>query len=425
MGEVGNSVTKEAATMLGEPETTQLTSLDWTVAFNRSGLHLSNQLRGKRFPSDQLVLFDDSMNRLPVDVQEQARAAGINLIGFDFTVPQQQAFEAALFLINASGRKRQIRIKPQDWIHAYQLRSYEHGDGYQFKSQKQREDAFKALLVLGMKPFLMYYHKLENNREVRETRIAPLWRLGFAHVASVPEAKRIEDVTTDYVSKAEWFELNFDEIWFDQLDNFYIYKPRNLFERIRLSLPGPFEKTPASLHPFLEWVFAEAGRLRNQQKNDLPEHPTYILKADWHEVALQSRLHRQFEKRNYKRAREMLTRNADLAQKAGILDTFRFEGNLFVAAVNPVQFEELEEYLQDRRRKPTKGRSKVKSSETDAPPWDPKKQTPFQVKDLIKEWKSERDRLRSNPIDEKNQRQIAKLTRWIKSFENVLYGRDN
>jgi hypothetical protein len=357
-------------------------------------MHLSNQLRGKRFPSDQLVLFDDSMNQLPVEVQEKARAVGINLIGFDFTVPQQQAFEAALSLINASGRKQRIRIKPEDWIRAYQLRRYEHREGYQFQSPKQREEAFKALLVLGMKPFLMYYHKMEGGREMRETRIAPLWRLGFVHLAAVPEAKKIEDVTTDYI--------------------------RNLFERIRLSLDGPFDKIPASLHPFLEWVFAEAGRLRNQQKGS---SSVFSLRADWHEVALQSRLHGQFEKRNIKRAREMLTRNGVLAQKAGILRTFSYDGSLFTAEFNPQQFEELERYLQERRRQPVKGRAVLKSQNTDAPPWNPAKLSPFQLMQLVKDWKHERERLKSSFASEEDKKQIRKLTAWIRSFEGVYYGR--
>lgn len=407
----------------------QLTRLNWSIAFNRSSIHLSNQLRGKRFPSDQLLLFDDSLKQLPVDIQETARAAGIKLIGFDFTIPQQQAFEAALSLINASGRKRQIRIRPQDWIEACQLRTYEHAEGYQFQSQRQREDAFKALLTLAVKPFLICYYKMENGREVRQTRISPLWRLELTHLPGVTEPKKIEDLTADYISKAESFELLFDEIWFDQLDNFYIYKPQNLFERIRLSLPGPFEKIPASLHPFLEWVFAEAGRLRNEQKNDRQEKPAYTLRADWHEVALQSRLHRQFEKSNYKRALEMLTRNAELAQKAGVLNDFKFEGRMFTATFNPKQFDELENYLDERRRVPTKPPRRSKTSEIEPPPWNPKRISPGQAKELISDWKHERTRLRekahsTRPLTEDDQKQIRKLTRWIQSFESVLYGRD-
>jgi hypothetical protein len=390
---------------------------------------LSNQLRGKRFSADQLLLFDDSFHNLPEDIQASARAAGIKLIGFDFTVPQQQAFEAALSLINASGRKQKMRITPDDWLRAYQLPTYENADGYQIHSQKQREEAFKALLALAVKPWLICYHKIENGREVRQTRIAPLWRLELTHSLGVTAPKKIEDLTPDYISKADWFELLFEEIWFDQLDNFYIYKPQNLFERIRLSLPGPFEKIPASLHPFLEWVFSEAGRLRTEQKKDPQTDVSYTLAANWHEVALQSRLHRQFEKRNYKRAQEMITRNAELAQKAGVLNDFRFEGEYFVATFNPKQFEELESYIEERRRTPAKRRKPQKAPEMESPPWNPKKLSPSQTKELINDWKQERTRIRelaspSRPLSEDEKGQVARLTQWIRDFETVLYGRN-
>lgn len=47
----------------------RLTRLDWSVAFNRTSIHLSNQLRGKRFAADQLLLFDDSFHQLPAGGQ--------------------------------------------------------------------------------------------------------------------------------------------------------------------------------------------------------------------------------------------------------------------------------------------------------------------------------------------------------------------
>jgi len=409
---------------------TSLTRLNWDLAFNRSSLHLSNQLRGKRFPSDQLLIFDDSLNELPVELQERARAAGINLIGFDFSVPQQKAFEAALCLINASGRLHKIRIRPQDWIEACQLRSYgRKKNGNRFYSQREREDAFKSLLVLAVKPFLICYHKMENGREVRQTRIVPLWRLALTHVTGVPAPKRIEDLTAEYISKADWFEIEFEDIWFDQIDNFYLYKPRNLFERIRLSLSGPFEKIPSSLHPFLEWVFAEAGRIQNKQKRALQKGTTFILRANWHEVALQSRLQAQLQKRNYKRAQEMLSRNAELAQKAEILDTFRFDGSEFVAAFNPRVFEELEAYLKGRRRPPPGSSRNSRLSDIEPPPWNAKKMLPYQIKELVADWKRERDRIKENAhfksATDAEQHQVRKLNHWIKSFEAVFYGRES
>jgi len=406
-----------------------LTKLDWKLAYNRSSLHLSNQLRGKRFSADQLILFDDSLIELPVEIQERARAAGINLIGFDFSVSQQKAFEAALSLINASGRQRKIRIRPGDWIEACQLRTYEHRKGgYQFYSQKEREEAFKALLVLGIKPFLMNYHKVEGGRQIRQTRIAPLWRLTLTHAADAAAPKRIEDLTPDYISKADWFEIEFEDIWFDQIDNFSLYKPRNLFERIRLSLSTPFEKIPSTLHPFLEWVFAEAGRIRNEQKRTRQPGNNYMLRADWHEVALQSRLHTQLQKRNFKRAQEMLTRNAELAQKSAILNSFRFEGSEFIAAFNPRQFEELEDYLKGRRRGSSSSSRNNRLPDIEPPPWNAKKMTPFQVKGVVDDWKRERDRVKENARYKAGtageQEQVRKLNHWIKSFEAVLYGRE-
>jgi len=411
----------EDTLIASDPAPVQLTPLDWNIAYNRTGLHLSNQLRGKRFNSEQLDLFDDYMDRLPAEIQVEAMRANIDVIGFSLSVPQQQAFEAALFLINASNRQRQIRIKPDDWLRAYQLRSYKHGSGREFTSYRQRDDALRALVALSMKPFLMHYQKRVGLQDHRETRIAPLWQLRFSHVQSIPQPAALEEISADYVGKAAWFELHFDDIWFDQIDNFYFYKPRDLFQRIhQATLPGETLRIPPSLHPFLEWVFAEAGRLRNELKNT--ESPVYILRANWHEVALQSRLRGQFKKRNHKRAKEMLIRNAKLAEKAGILDSFRFDGDMFVAAVNPAQFEELEEYLQERRRQPNKKNSKGLTP--DALPWDPADLTPFQMKELIKEWKEECDRLRRAIPPDKHQAQIDRLTKWIKAYYDYRLGRN-
>ena len=151
-----------------------------------------------------------------------------------------------------------------------------------------------------------------------------------------------------------------------------------------------------------------------------------MLRSNWHELALQSRLHTQLQKRNYRRAQEMLNKNAELAHKAGILDTFSFDGSEFIAAFNPRVFEELEAYLKGRRRPPSSSRN-GRLADIEPPPWNAKKMMPFQIKELVADWKRERDRIKDNvrfkSATDVEQNQVRKLNHWIKNFEDVLYGR--
>jgi len=324
--------------------------LDWSVTFPRSPLHLSHQLRGKRM-NNQLELFEDVFSELKPEVQKEVKDKSISVVGLQLTVSQARAYEAGLRLLACSGyQSKRLVITPQDWLRAYDLQLRETARGSKQVSGQERWDAFAALISLAGMPWLVSYKKQENGRWYLIQRVTTLWKVELKSLlgdVNVGDGK----VTPDRISEIEKIAIEFDEVWLDQREQYYFYKPARLYTRIALTMPGKVRRQPQHLHPFLDWIFAEAGRLRVLHKNEPPEKQSWTITSTWMDLAHQCRMTRQLEHRNYKRVQEYLLEAAQLAQSAQIISSYKLAGDHFTVAFDHRIFADLDEYLNQQREK--------------------------------------------------------------------------
>ncbi|MFT3784760.1 MAG: hypothetical protein QM770_01160 [Tepidisphaeraceae bacterium] len=339
------------------------TLIDWSVKFPRSPQHLSNQLRGKRFNADkpQLELFDRTYESLPDDVRRDVDRHNIKVVGFNLSVPQQKCYEAALYLLTATGGKSQrIVFTPDDWIRAYGLQKRERNTRDTSEiSSFERDEAFAALISLGVLPWLIQYRRMVDGRWKEVTRVAPLWTCGTqrdsAAQRSTPDSARpltSQDLAplVHTFKNAEYIELEFNPVWFDQHDSFYFYKPAHLHQRIGLAISGNVRRNNRYVHAFLDWVFSEVGRIRVQERQQEPEAGEDGNGTDWTfsegltELALQLRMASQVSKRNWSRIRKTITDCAVLARDAQIITLYEWREDQLAITFNQKTFTLLDQY---------------------------------------------------------------------------------
>lgn len=327
-----------------------LQRLDWSVSFPRSPQHLSNQLRGKRV-SSQLELFDEVYGTLKPEIRQMVEEKAISVVGLDLKINQQRGYEAGLRLLASSNyQSRRVVVTPQDWLRAYDLQPRETSRGWKEISGQERADAFAALISLAGMPCLISYRKQENNRWYLIERVTTLWKV---EIKTLLGDQNIEPakLTPDRISDIEKIAIEFDDVWFDQREQYYFYKPACLYTRLALTLPGKIRRQPEHLHPFLDWIFSEAGRLRVLHKHEPEEQRSWVISSPWIDLAYQCRMTRQLEHRNYKRVQQALLDSAQMAQAAQIIRSFKLEGETFSVIFDNRIFADLDEYLRQQREK--------------------------------------------------------------------------
>jgi len=359
------------------------TPIDWTVGFPRTPQHLSNQLRGKRFNADQpqLELFDSTYRNLPDDIRKDVDKHSIAVVGFDLSISQQRAYEAGLFLLTASGTKSQrIVFTPDDWLRAYGVQKRERNTRNKSEmSSYERDEAFAALISLGMMPWLIQYHSFANGKWHEVTRVAPLWLCATQKDSQRPLPRSARALTAEDIApliqtfkSSSLIELEYNPIWFDQHDSFYFYKPAHLYQRISLAISGNARRHNKHTHAFLDWIFSEVGRIRvDERHRQQEEGANYNPRADWTfaesliALALQLRMTAQVSKRNWNRIKSTITDSAILAQQAQIISTFEWRDDQLSITFNQKTFSDLDQYQEavearrnarqqrQNRRKPT------------------------------------------------------------------------
>lgn len=347
---------------LGKGKDWTPTPIDWTVGFPRSPQHLSNQLRGKRFNADQpqLELFDTTYQKLPDDIRKDVDRHSIAVVGFDLSISQQRAYEAGLFLLTATGVKSQrIVFTPDDWLRAYGVQKRERNTRNKSEmSSYERDEAFAALVALGMLPWLIQYHSFDNGKWHEVTRVAPLWLCGTQKESQRPLPRSARALTAEDIApliqnfkSANLIELEYNPIWYDQHDSFYFYKPAHLYQRIGLAISGNARRHNRHTHAFLDWVFSEVGRIRVEERRKQQEGASnYVPRADWTfseeliALALQLRMTAQVSKRNWNRIKTAITDSAILAQQAQIISTYQWHDDQLSIAFNQKTFADLDQY---------------------------------------------------------------------------------
>lgn len=337
-----------------------------------------------------MELFDGITNRLSAETRRKAIEYKINVLGFDLTHAQQRGFEAAIAILTRNGfRSRRVRLGLDQWHADYGVVKKESARGKIESSQFSRLQSLNVLRELATIPWLIYYEKqvAPDQWQVVE-EIAPLWTLKVGYELSETERARFYggDLGEEILNKLRVIEINFNDVWFDQHANHYFWKPGNLLQQMTLALHG--KRPPDHLNNFITWILSEAEMKR---RRGLPP----VLMISLEELAHKCRLTADLRYGNRSRILTALTRNAQVAQKVNLLQSFNFDDprNLTVTCSDKV-FAEAQAWAS--RRRPDNKKKRAPASEcSNAPstPLFPREldQLLRDVAEKIKELKSRRD----------------------------------
>src|SRR5262249_10277953 len=160
------------------------------------------------------------------------------------SVSQARAYETGLRLLACSNyQSKRLVVTPENWLKAYDLQLRETSRGSKQVSGQERHDAFAALISLAGIPWLISYKKKENNQSYLIRRVTTLWKVEFKSLLGDVNVGD-EKMTPDRISEIEKIAIEFDEVWHDQREQYYFYKPAGLYTRIALTMPGKVKRQP-------------------------------------------------------------------------------------------------------------------------------------------------------------------------------------
>ena len=310
----------------------------------------------------QLQLFDDTYHNLSAEVRQEVDKHNIAALGFDLSIAHQRAYDAALYLITATGAKAQrIVITPEEWLRAYGVEARQRNTrGRAEMSSYERDEAFTALASLGLMPWLISYDAQVAGKWKTRQEVAPLWQCGTekdmetlhpGHSSARPLTPQDILSVVQNLKNAQRISILFHDIWFDQTESFYFYKPAHLYQRLGLALTGNIRRRNKHTHAFIDWIFAEVGRIRVEERHHRPAggetttpQETWTFSENLTALAIQLRMTAQVSKRNWTRIREALTDNAVLAQQAQIITDHQWTGDQLQITFNQKTFADLDQY---------------------------------------------------------------------------------
>ena len=306
--------------------------------------HLADQLLSKT-RSNQMDLFDGITRRLSPETRRKAIEYKVKVLGFDLTHAQQRGFEAALAILTRGGyRSKKVRLTLDQWHADYGVEKKESARGWLEASQFTRLQSLNVLRELATIPWLIYYEKqVAPNRWQIVERIGPLWQLTIGYELTDEERKRfnVGDRSPELLDKLKAIEIEFNDVWLDQHENHYFWKPGNLLQQMFLALHG--RRPPDHLNNFVTWILSEAEMKRRQSQ-------PLELSATLDELANKCRLTAQMKHGNRTRVLATLKRNAEVAQKVNLITSFDFENsqNLRLTCSTKV-FAEAQEWAKRRQ----------------------------------------------------------------------------
>src|SRR5260370_658120 len=223
-------------------------------------------------------------------------------------------------------------------------------------SQFTRMQSLNALREMATIPWLIYYEKqVEPNRWQIVERIGPLWQLTIGYELTDDERKRFNagDRTPELLDKLKAIEIEFNDVWFDQHENHYFWKPGNLLQQMFLALHG--RRPPDHLNNFITWILSEAEMKRRQSQS-------LELTASLEDLATKCRLTAQMKHGNRTRVHATLRRNAEIAQKVNLITSFDFEDAQHLRLTcSPKVFAEAREWSKRRQANLPAGSGSPKS----------------------------------------------------------------
>lgn len=287
---------------------------------------------------DIFSILDDS-------VREEAKMYNIEIVGIENTQMQDRALFAIQKLLtdtnykgNSPGQKLQkgnafkieglvlpvLRVTAAQYLKAFGAKKYRTSRGKNEFSGREKKRAFQAMADLGNKKYLFYYERKywkKNDKGKYEecydliSTVQPLIIIKQGYEAltrqerdKVKSAKSAKE--NDIMPK--YFEIVPCPILIDQIDTYFVLKPANCYQEIRLLFPYASKY----VYRFIDYLFTQA-RFKSCK------NAGWTIKINYLELARKLRMDGYIRTRQQKRIKETLKRCYRIAKKRNYLLVYK------------------------------------------------------------------------------------------------------
>lgn len=341
----------------------------------KTSLRLELQKFGKK-PKTKMGDFHELYQTLDEQTKKAVSEYNINVIGIENTQAQNQALFAVQKLLNNtnykgnitgtnllseenafkfSGYLPSINFTKTEFLEAYGVRKKVTNRGKSEYNSNERNEALKALKELSQKRYLFYYSR-------------KYWKDGKEYVDLIKTVKPIFNITEGYqeldtqdlklinegkfddlASKLKTISIEPSPLLVDQIDNYFLLKPANCYEEIRL-VEG---KTSRYVSLFIDFLRIEVAQKEiNNKGNEI----NWELRFNLITLAHRFRMESSIKAKQYKRIKENIDNCCQVASKLNYITEYNFinidlDSETLCIKLNPDKFRRIKEIDEDRRKR--------------------------------------------------------------------------
>lgn len=292
----------------------------------KSSFHFENQKFGKKPHQidEQLDLFSQDNLKSKVEV-----------IGFDLQPSHYHALAAIQKLLTVTNYKGnagetylskdsnsfkfdgvvpKIKFSKAEYLEAYGVKKYKTSRNKNEFGGKEALIALEALYHLGTQPHLIVAtrHRWEKNKEVidRYQTFSPILRIceGWEGLTQKENKALDEEPFSNIITtKHKGFIIEPCPILIDQIDSYFVLKPANMYQEIKLKFPNTSKFT----YTFIDWIVNTATRKKVSSKKS-KEWPDKI-EIGFENLSYILRMNRYINSRNWKKIEIAINRSISIA----------------------------------------------------------------------------------------------------------------
>lgn len=337
----------------------------------RTSLHTEFRKLGKR-PKERKNIFDN----LDDKVKEGKETQNIEIVGIENTKAQDKALFAIQKLLentdykgNSVGQKLRkgndfkmdkvilpvLRISRAQYLEAYGVKKHKTSRGKKEFSGREKERAFEALYDLSNKKYLFYYERKywkKNNKGKDEEcydlicTIKPLIILSEGYEGLTQQERdkvKSGENSKENDIKPKYLEIVSSPILIDQISSYFLLKPANYYQEIKLLFPHASKFT----YRFIDYLFTQAGiKIRKNMG--------WVIEINYLKLAYKLRMNKYIESRQWKRIKEILKKCYEIAKKLNYLSSYKtvpgVKDEKEILELNPGKFSKMQSTYRKRNK---------------------------------------------------------------------------
>lgn len=340
----------------------------------KTSLHTELQKFGKKPKKNQSSIFD-MLDPIDEETKKDITGYQINVVGIENTQAQNQALFAIQKLLDQTGYKGNIKGNQlnsddnsfkfnghlpylkftfSDYLEAYGVTKRKTPRGKMEYNSNERSESIKALNELSQKRYIFYYARKywKDDKELFDVikTVRPIFNIVEGYEALEDSDINIMNTgeTSDSLNeKLRVIAIEPCPILVDQIDTYFVLKPANCYEEIKL-LVG---KTSKYVPLFIDFLRAEvAKREINSRKNDID----WILELNYETLAHKLRMESFIKAKQTKRIRQTLEKCYKIASELGYLLNYKTinGSNMEIEqlSLNPDKFKRVKEIDEERKK---------------------------------------------------------------------------